>query len=107
MNNIKKQKNKRIRMQVFRLRAFAFLFLSVMVLSAAYVALIGMSVKNVVERKDFEARAIVLRAEIAQMEHEYLIRVGDITIDRADNLGLTKVASKGYTQRRVLVGQAN
>ena len=107
MNNIKRQKNKRVRLQVLKLRAFAALLLVVTALSVTYVGLIGMSVKSVVERKDAEARGGVLRAEIAQMENEYLTRVGDITLARAQGAGLTTVASKGFTERRVLVGQAN
>jgi hypothetical protein len=83
------------------------MLLSVTVLSAGYIVLVGMSIKNVVERKEAETMSATLRAEIAQMEHEYLVRVGDITIDRASSVGLTKVASKGFTERRVLVGQAN
>lgn len=106
MNNIKRQRG-RVRVKVIKLRAFATLLLVVTVLSSSYVVLIGMSVKSVVERKSAEARSAVLRAEIAQMEKEYITRVGDITLARAEGIGLTRVASKGFSERRVLVGQAN
>ena len=96
MNNIKRQRG-RVRVQVIKLRAFTFLLLLVTVLMSSYVVLIGMSVKSVVERKDAETRAAVLRAEIAEMEKEYITRVGDITLSRADGLGLTRVASKGFS----------
>ena len=107
MNKIRRQKSARVRVQVLKLRAFALLLLTVTVLVSTYVVLIGMSVKSVVERKEAELRTAELRAEIAQMEHDYLTRVGDITLARAGGVGLGKVASKGFTERRVLVGQAN
>ena len=106
MNRARRQSS-RMRMQVLKLRIFAMLLLTVTVLVATYIILIGMSVKNVVERKEAETRTATIRAEISQMEHEYLTRVGDITLARAEGIGLNIVESKGFTERRVIVGQAN
>lgn len=72
----------------------------------SYVALLGMSVKSVVERKEAETLTATLRAEVATMERDYLVRVSDITEARAAGVGLTKVASKKFAERRVLVGRA-
>ena len=95
-----------MKIHAFKVQSFAVLFLLATILLASYVALIGISVKNVVLRKEAEAKVALLRADIAEMEQEYLTRVSDITLARADGMGLGRVASKSFAERTVLVGQA-
>ncbi len=95
-----------MRIHFLKVHIFAVLMVIVSLLLVSYVALIGLSVKNVVVRKDAEAKVALLRAEVAKMEREYLLRVGDITIARADSMGLTPVEKKSYAERKILVGQA-
>ncbi|GEM_PF-4634173 len=102
-----RRQNNRILVQVIKLRVFIMLTLMITVLLASYVTFIGLSVKNVVIRKEAETRTAMIRAEISQMENEYITRVSGITMARASGAGLGPVASKGFTERRVLVGQAN
>ena len=95
-----------MKIHAFKVQSFVILFLLVSVLLASYVTLIGVSVKNVVLRKEMETKVALLRADIAEMEQEYLTRVSDITLARADGMGLGSVASKSFAERTVLVGQA-
>lgn len=82
------------------------LVLIVATLLASYVALIGLSVKNVVIRKEAEAKTALLRAQVSEVEHEYITRVGDISESRAEGIGLGRVVSKAFAERTILVGQA-
>jgi hypothetical protein len=95
-------------MKLYTLKAWSFVLLVSVVVTviAVYVTLIGLSVKSVVERKEAETRLASLRADVAEMESEYIKRVGDITIARAGGIGLGTVASKSYAERKVLVGKA-
>jgi hypothetical protein len=109
MNNRRQHnriKTKAMKLHAIKVRSFVILSLMVVVLLSSYIALIGLSVKNVVIRKEAEARSSLLRAEVSEMEHEYITRVGDITLARAGGVGLGTVASKSYTERKILVGQA-
>ncbi len=99
--------NRVIQMQAIKVRVFVVLILMVAVLLSGYVGMLALSVKNVVLRKESEAKTALLRVEVSKMEHEYITRVGDITLVRADGIGLSKVASKSFAERRILVGQAN
>ena len=96
----------RARVHAIKVRSFVVLALTVVVLLSSYVALIGLSVKNVVMRKEAETRAALLRAEVSDMEREYLTRVSDVTLARADGVGLKSVVSKSFVERKILVGQA-
>ncbi len=105
MRQVRRQTT-RARVHAIKVRSFVTLTLIVTVLLSSYVALIGLSVKNVVVRKEAESKTALLRAEVSEMEHEYILRVGDITLARAGGIGLGTVASKSYAERKVLVGQA-
>lgn len=105
MNDTVRQRT-RISTHALKVRGFAGLSLLVTMLLTAYVALIGISVKNVVERKEAEVRTANIRAEVAQLEKEYLTRVSDLTEVRAEGMGLAKVTSKKFIERRILVGRA-
>jgi hypothetical protein len=96
-----------IHIRAFKRRAFFVLAIIVTILISVYVVLLALSIKNVVLRKEAEIQMRDLRAQVASMEREYIVRVGDITESRATGAGLGKVASKSFTERRVLVGQAN
>jgi len=105
MRQVRRQ-TKRARVHAIKVRSFVMLVFIVTVLLSSYVALIGLSVKNVVIRKEAEAKTAQLRAQVSEMEHEYLTRSGDITLARADGVGLGTVASKSFAERKILVGQA-
>ncbi len=95
-----------MKIHAIKVRSFVMLALMVIVLLSSYVALIGLSVKNVVIRKEAETKTALLQAKISDMEREYLTRVSDVTLARADGVGLKSVASKSFAERKILVGQA-
>jgi len=105
MRQVRRQ-TARARAHAIKVRSFVVLALIVTGLLSSYVALIGLSVKNVVMRKEAETKTALLRAEVSDMEREYLTRVGDVTLARADGVGLKSVASKSFAERKILVGQA-
>ena len=102
----RKIRTQRARVQVLKIQSFFVLLLVVVLLMTSYVVLIGLSVKNVIIRKEAETKTALLRAEVSEMEREYITRVGDITLARADGVGLGKVVIKTYAERSILVGQA-
>ncbi len=105
MRKISQQKTRAVALRI-RVRTFTVVSLMVAVLLSSYVALVGLSVKNVIVRKEAETKAAYLRAKVSEMEREYIVRVGDISEARAEGIGLAKIESKSFTERKVLVGQA-
>ncbi len=105
---MRRVKNKSIRTKILNIKvqAFSILLLLVAVLLTGYVTLLGLSIKNVIVRKEAEVKMANLQAEVSKMEREYIMRVSDISRDRASGVGLTKIVSKSFAERRVLVGQA-
>lgn len=96
----------KISLHALKVRIFAALSFTVLALIVAYISLLALSVKHVVERKEAEVLTAQTRTEITVMEREYLARVSDLTEVRAERIGLTRVATKNFTERRVLVGRA-
>ncbi len=105
MRKISQQKTAAAALKL-RVRSFTVVLLLVAVLLSSYVALVGLSVKNVIVRKEAETKTVYMQAQVSKIEREYIIRVGDISRDGAERVGLTNVASKSFAERKVLVGQA-
>ncbi len=95
-----------IRVRKIKAYCFVALFFIAVFLLTMYAALLALSVKNVVLRKDLESKITLVRAEVADMESEYIKRIGDITLSRAEGMGLFAIEDKDFIERRVLVGQA-
>jgi hypothetical protein len=82
------------------------LFAVCAMLLIAYVTIVGMTIVNVIARKEALDRTSETRSAIAQLEHEYFSRTEALTVSQGAERGLEPVSDKRYVQRLTAVGYA-
>ena len=83
------------------------LFSLVALLLVSYVTIVGMTIVNVIARKEALDKSTETRSMIAQLEHEYFSRTESLSIAQGVERGLTPVSDKRYVQRLTAVGYAD
>lgn len=67
-----------------------------------YTYLVGSIIFGLVERKNTEISARELRSDIAVLEVEYLDLSGEITLEKAKELGFTEAKDQVFTERKAI-----
>lgn len=75
-------------------------------LLVAYVTIVGMTIVNVIARKEALDKTTETRSAIAQLEHEYFSRTEALSVAQGIERGLTPVSDKRYVERLTAVGYA-
>jgi hypothetical protein len=68
----------------------------IVVLAISYVALVSMSVVNVIASREAADRASSLRTIVGQLEHDYFVLSQGVTEGSGTSLGLTPVSRTDY-----------
>lgn len=76
------------------------------VLVISYIALVSMTIVNVIARKEALERITETRTDISQLEHEFFSRMEALTLAHAESRGLSPVSLKRYVERLTAVGVA-
>lgn len=81
--------------------------LAVLVLAVVgYLALVSMSVVNVIAQKEAADRATAIRSDVGALEREYFALSQEITVAEGEVLGLTPITATNYVQRPGALGSA-
>lgn len=73
---------------------------------SAYVYLIAASTFNIIARKQAEVASVQTQSALAQINAEYYQLSGQVTLSRAEAIGLTPIAKKDYVTRETRLGYA-
>ncbi len=80
---------------------FKFLVFSFIILSIAYIYIIGSITFNIVARKSLETTAKALSSNISQLELTYLNNMNDINKNHAESLGFKDAKSSIFATRTI------
>lgn len=81
------------------------IFLSFGVLSFFYVLFLGNMIQNIIERRDFEARARVLSSEVRDLELSYLSMSNDIDMALSYSMGFKEIKTAFSVRKSLGFGQ--
>ena len=78
---------------------FYILMAGVVFAAIFYIYCINASVRNVVARKDTEKTIATLKNKVSELEFSYMSKESGITIDSAQNLGLSELKDKIFISK--------
>lgn len=82
-------------------RLFQMLLVLTGGLALLYVALLGIMVYNIVERKSYETEARAISAEVHDLELEYLSKTANIDMELSRSLGFTETKVEYATRKAI------